>query len=255
MTYVTQRVTKRVISVFACKYFGHWRVEEIYNINLLSSAEDMSEDDYFNDDFDSAMLDELDAIEAAYGSQISQQNSKAKNPFVAASSNSVTKQLKPPSIPSYTGKQSKEQHSLSDYDISFDIDAAELEKLDAFIADSYAGLVRPAAGPSKTIQTTLDGKTISQASTSTPPSKQSFEKAVSRTRGPLFGYAEKRTKQWDHAAFSATGWKSTKGKKEKDNTKGKAKANEDDLDEEQIEFEQFPNITSKNFNVFAYKAC
>lgn len=185
-------------------------------------------DGYFDDfdELDSAFLNEVDAIEA---SQLPR-----SNPTPTASP------PKPKTVP--LNAQPKAPSS-DDFDMTFDVDAEELERLDEFIADSYEGKAKPVAGPSLTRQTTLDGKVLPVDNSKQAP--RSFNKTKSSSNNP-FGKTQK-TKKWDHTAFSETGWISTKKAKQAAG-KGKGKAKEmddddeedDDDDEDEVVFEQFP---------------
>ncbi|KAI5123584.1 hypothetical protein M0805_003402 [Coniferiporia weirii] len=190
-------------------------------------------DDFFSDEFDSAFLNEVDAIEAA---------SQSAPRFTTLESAPKPAVQVVPTRPPQPQLQLRKDTSFSDFDLTFDVDPSELERLDEFIADSYAGKAQPVAGPSKlTRQTTLDGSTLPPPAQKTQ-STRSFERTKSSTRTPLFGNRPLRTKQWDHTAFSKTGWLSTKGK-----TKGKPGADainnegmDEEFDDENVEFEQYP---------------
>jgi ATP-dependent DNA helicase MPH1 len=169
----------------------------------------MSSDGYFDDDLDPAAFEQLDAIEAALLS-----------PRLQAAHRS------PPPL-------TKER---SFYDLTFDIDETELQRLDEFIEDTYQGKAQPVAGPSKstsmgTRQTTLFGHIIPSQSSSAKPRSQ-IKRTKSTPRNP-FGQQAPKTKQWDQTAFARTGPK-------RGNAKGKGKTNFDEEEEESVEFEQFP---------------
>jgi ATP-dependent DNA helicase MPH1 len=123
------------------------------------------------------------------------------------------------------------------YDLTFDIDDEELQRLDEFIEDTYQGKAQPVAGPSRrtaiaTHQTTLFGDVLPSESNSAKPRSQ-IKRTKSTPRNP-FGQQAPKTKQWDQTAFAKTGLQ--RGK-----SKGKGKARLDDDDEEElVEFEQFP---------------
>ncbi|KAJ6574861.1 hypothetical protein B0H19DRAFT_1126072 [Mycena capillaripes] len=166
----------------------------------------MSSDGYFDDDdFDDAVLTQLDLIEAAH----------SRPPL--------------PAEPSFDGD-----------DLTFgDIDERELERLDTFIEDSYQGKAQPVAGPSRTasrgtLQTTLFGGVL-------PPSPPRVPRTQNQTtrsapRNP-FGQQAPKTKKWDQTAFAKSGNR----KYGERNAKGKGKATHNDEEEEEpVEFEQFP---------------
>lgn len=178
----------------------------------------MSSDGYFDgDDFDDAMFDELDAIEAA----------------ILSPGKGIREHT-----PEYPVKPVAKENSF--YDLTFDIDESELQRLDDFIEDSYQGKAQPIAGPStltNTHQTTLFGDVLPQGPTPNKPRSQ-IQRTKSTPRNP-FGQQAPKTKTWDQTAFAKTGLKQGKAK-----GKGKAKANYDDEEdgdeEETVEFEQFP---------------
>ncbi|KAJ7139882.1 hypothetical protein C8R44DRAFT_765650 [Mycena epipterygia] len=136
----------------------------------------MSFDGYFDeDDLDDAVLQQLDAIEAAH------------------------KRPPPPREPSFD-------------EFSFgDIDERDLQMLDTFIEDSYQGKAQPVAGPSRTSsgsrQTTLFGEVLPLS----PPKRTQIQRTKSTPRNP-FGQQAPKTKKWDQTAFSKSGLKRGKSK-------------------------------------------
>ncbi|KAF8078356.1 hypothetical protein FPV67DRAFT_1465011 [Lyophyllum atratum] len=177
----------------------------------------MSSDGYFDgDDLDDAAFEELDAIEAAF---LPPPRPQAADP-------------RPP--PREQAPLAKED---SFYGLSFDIDEADLQKLDNFVQDAYDGNAQPVAGPSKsksaTHQTTLFGDVLPPSSSSSSTRSQ-MQRTKSAPRNP-FGQQAPKTKVWDQTAFAKTGLKSGKSK-----GKGKATYADDEPDEEDVEFEQFP---------------
>src|SRR5882762_4998547 len=97
----------------------------------------MSSDGYFeDDDINPALLNEIDAIEAAHFSP-----QKANEPSRSLG------QARPLTRAVSSGSD------LFD-DSTFDVDEAELQRLDIFIEDSYQGKAAPVAGPSRTTSTT-----------------------------------------------------------------------------------------------------
>ncbi|RDB29658.1 ATP-dependent DNA helicase mph1 [Hypsizygus marmoreus] len=174
----------------------------------------MSSDGYFEgDDMDDAVFEELDAIEAGLVS--------SEQPALVLP-------------PSYNSKAISREDSL--YDMTFDIDENELQKLDDFIEDAYQGKAQPVAGPSRTNsathQTTLFGDVLSPSS-SKPRSQ--IQRTKSTSRNP-FGQQAPKTKTWDQTAFAKSGLKQGKEKAKK-----KTSYDDDEEEEEEdIEFEQFP---------------
>ncbi|KZT21696.1 P-loop containing nucleoside triphosphate hydrolase protein [Neolentinus lepideus HHB14362 ss-1] len=193
----------------------------------------MSSDDYFSDDFDASLLNQVDAIEAAH---LSPPNSpKRAHPTRSG-----------PARPAPTARED------SDFDFSFDDYGdleAELQRIEQNAFQKQASAAQePKAGPSKkplartasrnTVQTTLFGDILySQASSCQPQSthRPPLQRVKSNSRN-LFGKPPRKTKQWDHTAFAKTGWR--KGSK----SKGKNKfPGEEDEEDELVEFEQFPS--------------
>ena len=171
----------------------------------------MNSDDYFPDDLDSGILNQLDLIEAAHRSN-------------------------PPTRP-----KPALQKEDSYMDLSLDLDEAELQRLDSFIDAAYKGHAAPVSGPSNaarppsksSVQTTLFGDVARPpASTSkpSPASRGSMQRPKSDHRNP-FGQQAPKTKQWDHTVFAKSGWRKPKLK---------GKAGEDEQEEEAVEFKQFP---------------
>jgi ATP-dependent DNA helicase MPH1 len=136
----------------------------------------MSSDGYFDDELDSAFLNEVDAIEAAH---------------------------LPPKKPTPVVNDS------DDFDFSMDFDDAELQQLDNFIEDSLQGKAAPVPGPSRMRQTTLWGQAPPEASTSKP---KPVAKSFTRTASAPFGKPARKTKEWDRTAFAKSGWKKPKEK-------------------------------------------
>lgn len=188
----------------------------------------MNSDDYFTDDLNSSILNQLDVIEAAHRPKLTHNSHAPKNLPVHPS--------KPP-----PPKQLEEEDSF--VDLSFDIDEADLQRLDSFIDAAYKGQAAPIAGSSGagrplsrgSVQTTLYGGVVKPpASTSkaSPASRGPMQRSKSDHRNP-FGQQAPKTKQWDHTAFAKSGWRKPK-------SKATEKSNEDDQEEEAVEFEQFP---------------
>ncbi|KAG1769606.1 hypothetical protein EDD22DRAFT_977468 [Suillus occidentalis] len=183
----------------------------------------MSSSDYgFDDELDSAILNELDIIEAAHRSPL-------RNP------------PKPPPPVAKAPQPLDEEDSF--FDLSLEIDDAELQRLDTFIDAVYKGNAQPVAGPSNharppsknTVQRTLFGDVAQQNASSSrqsPTKRSSLQRTKSSPRKP-FGQQAPQTKQWDHTVIAKSGWKKPK------NVKGKER-NDGDDDEENVEFEQFP---------------
>ena len=174
----------------------------------------MSSDGYFgSDDLDSAAFQQLDAIEAALSQNI------------------------PPPL-------TKER---SFYDLTLDIDDAELQRLDDFIEDTYKGKAQPITNPgwsttTGTHQTTLFGDILPSESSSAKPRSQT-QRTKSTPRNP-FGQHAPKTKHWDQTAFAKTGLKQGKSK-----GKGKERFDDEGKEDELVEFEQFPApfVSSKYF--------
>ncbi|KAL1728883.1 P-loop containing nucleoside triphosphate hydrolase protein [Schizophyllum commune] len=173
----------------------------------------MSSDDLFSD-IDDAALAEIDRIEAE-----ATQNTKAPPP-------------PKPSVP---------DPDDSYFDDDLDIPTEELERLDQFVEDAYAGKAKPTSKPvTASRQTTLFGDVLSDGASRPKPLSRAPSSNIQRSgsfsrrgsgRGPV------KTKQWDHTQFAKTGLKHGKSK-----GKGKARDEDEEEDEEEetIEFEQFP---------------
>ncbi|KAG2160089.1 uncharacterized protein EDB93DRAFT_1113395 [Suillus bovinus] len=183
----------------------------------------MSSSDYgFDDELDSAVLNELDIIEAAHRPQI-------RNP--------------PKPLPPATKPPKFLDEEDSFLDLSLEIDDAELQRIDTFIDAVYKGNAQPVAGPNKnerppsknTMQRTLFGDIVQPTASSSrqSPSKRSSLQRIRSSPRKTFGQQAPRTKQWDHTVFAKSGWKNPK------TVKGKGRDDGDD-DLENVEFEQFP---------------
>lgn len=189
----------------------------------------MNSDDYFPDDLDSGVLNQLDLIEAAHRPKLTH------NPPTRRPPNS----LPPPQPKPAPPKQVEKEDSYMD--LTLDIDEADLQRLDSFIDAAYKGQATPVAGPSRplsksSLQTTLFGgvaRPLAPTNKTSPASRGPMQRSKSDHRSP-FGHQAPQTKQWDHTAFAKSGWKKPKSK-----GKGKGKSDEDEQ-KEAVEFEQFP---------------
>jgi ATP-dependent DNA helicase MPH1 len=200
----------------------------------------MSSDGYFDDDDDinASLLNELDAIEAAHFSP--PKNNQASTSTARA----------PPLTRASSG---------SDFfdDSTFDVDEAELQRLDTFIEDAYQGKAAPVAGPSRIssgttkgkLQMTLFGDVLQPQASSSRAKATSSSVRLPAPKRSQFGQQAPKTKVWDRTAFAKTGWKKPavikgkgKGKASfgydgEDDEEGEEFADEED---EEMEFEQFP---------------
>ncbi|KAF8640347.1 hypothetical protein AX17_000019 [Amanita inopinata Kibby_2008] len=193
----------------------------------------MNSDEFF-DDIDDAVLEQIDAIEAAALSKPKHGTSTPPNATHAASlTGTITQSVH--RVSTRNPSEIAQEDSLIDF--SFNIDESELQKIDTLIEDSYKGMVQPVAGSSRagpmTRQTTLDGGFVvsSQKPSST---RATLPRSKSSSKNP-FGQQAPKTKKWDRTEFAKTGLKPQK--------KRKRKADEDDSKEEEmedVEFEQFP---------------
>ncbi|KAH9835748.1 P-loop containing nucleoside triphosphate hydrolase protein [Rhodofomes roseus] len=185
-----------------------------------------SDDAYFDDELDSAFLNEIDAIEAAHASP----------PKPAKPAAHLSSSRGPPS-------PAREVIDVEDSDPfdAFDFDVAVLQ-------DIQEGRARePEAGPSRapmqrissknTIQTTLLGGIVQESTNSKP--KSSTKAPMQRTHSARATLAERKTRRWDHTAFAKSGWRQSAEDKARKKGKGKASFN-DAEEEEPVEFEQFP---------------
>ena len=128
------------------------------------------------------------------------------------------------------------------FDLTFDLDVQELERLDAAIENDYrrkAGSTSKSPSSGATAARPLSGRQVTLfgdvVSSRTSPSKkpQTSRGSVQQRKSPTRPVNRKK-KQWDHTAFAKTGRRRRGGQ-------GKEKENQDEeRDEEEVEFEQFP---------------
>ncbi|KAK7694443.1 hypothetical protein QCA50_001629 [Cerrena zonata] len=194
----------------------------------------MSSDGYFEDDLDSAFLEQVDAIEAAHvGSQ--------RPPSAASSSTLVSApKLKqpPPKYKEVIEIDDDDDDAFEDSYAAFDIDEEQLKHFDE-VCNVQTSTPVPKKPVSRwnskgTVQTTLFGDIAVQNAPTSKGNGSSAQRTASSSRIPIG--RPKRTKQWDRTAFAKTGWKKPKGK-------AKTSFGEDEEEEEweePVEFEQFP---------------
>jgi ATP-dependent DNA helicase MPH1 len=175
-----------------------------------------------DEDLNSAVLNELDVIEATQ---------------VASTSRPVVRRTPPKTMPPpFTNPDSDDV-----FDLTFDVDIQDLRELDAAIEKDYRrkGAAPTSKSPSSNTfgrslsgrQTTLFGDVISPTISS--PKKPSSSNRGAQQRSPEKS-SDRKVKKWDHTAFSKTGVKRKTGKR-------KARELDEDADEEDaVEFEQFP---------------
>ncbi|KAI6005074.1 hypothetical protein F5J12DRAFT_921301 [Pisolithus orientalis] len=186
-----------------------------------------SDDYYFNDELDSGVLQQLDVIEAAH-------RADAKPP----------PKPNPQSWCPASAKQPRGLEADDSYvDLSLELDATELQRLDSFVNDAYRGKPAAVAGPTSSskpssqrlsLQTTLFGDVL-QPTPSTSRAKDVARTSTKPNSRNIAGGPAPKTKMWDHTAFAKSGWKKPKP------SKGKGVADpHDSQEEEEIEFEQFP---------------
>lgn len=171
----------------------------------------MSSDGYFDgeDDFDADALAQIDVIEAALKHSDS-------------STVHVNDKPRPPT----------EEISFDDF---FNVKKADSKRLEPFIKEANPAAV---AGPSRTfsrissnkVQTTLFGGVAGpQPSSNGRPDMQ----RIASTPKNTFGQQARKTKKWDQTAFAKSGVRKL--------SKGKGRADdESELEDEPLEFEQFP---------------
>ncbi|TFY79737.1 hypothetical protein EWM64_g4276 [Hericium alpestre] len=192
----------------------------------------MSSDGYFDDEIDSAVLNELDIIEST---QYAASSSKPSAPAPSA----------PAGQPSHP-PPARDDSDL--FDFGSDIDEAGLQELDAAIEDSYQNKDHTSKPPARSNfsrvpstggrQTTLFGDVLENP----PPANKHANKGEGSSRSGMqrsksSGQVFRKTKQWDHTAFAKSGPRRSKSDRGKG--KGRARADEEDA-EEDVEFEQFP---------------
>ncbi|KAI0786016.1 hypothetical protein C8Q75DRAFT_298846 [Abortiporus biennis] len=195
----------------------------------------MSSDGYFDDELDSAFLNELDAVEAAHF------------PLQSTSSSSTnskpTANTKPKSAAESAPREAIEIDDSDDYDCDFpEVDEEDLRAIDEICSKEFAkpGSSRNAPLARTTSKNSVQMNLFGEVATQIPSSKagpSTTKRVPQRTLSLTTKDRPKRTKQWDYAAFAKTGWR-----KPKESTKGKERAYSDEEEEEpdQVEFEQFP---------------
>ena len=216
----------------------------------------MDSDDYFDDELPSAVLHQFDAIDAAYT-----ETTTTAQPTPGPSRPPPPPKRKHPT-PSKQQKAPQKRREVITIDDSdefdeFDVDMNE----EAFMAIDRAcdaalhGNGRkqpPPAGPNKlpfsrtnsraTVQTTLTGGIVDPSSSKKPAAtapRSPVRRRTTSTNQDILRGKPKKTKQWDHTAFAKTGWKAPKSAKGKERATGSFDA-EEEVEEEKIEFEQFP---------------
>ncbi|KZT06380.1 P-loop containing nucleoside triphosphate hydrolase protein [Laetiporus sulphureus 93-53] len=196
----------------------------------------MSSDEYFDDELDSAFLQEVDAIEAA--------NTSYSAP--ARMAKHANKLVLPHDV-----------IVLSDSDSFTAVDSGTADP--ESVAQTRGGNDRhdaqPIAGSSAVhrtsskgrLQTTLFGDVLQKNASKSkihnkPVSKAPVERSHSGNRHQVGGRT-KKTKQWDHTAFAKSGWRQSAAEKKR-KAKSKLFCNEEEEEdggeEEPVEFEQFP---------------
>jgi ATP-dependent DNA helicase MPH1 len=179
---------------------------------------------YWDDDeLNSAVLNELAAIEASQVASTSKPNVRKSPPSTV-----------PPPL---TVADSDDL-----FDLTFDVGAQDLQQLDAAIEKDYkrqtssiskSPLSRTVARSLSGRQTTLLGDVLSPESSPSkkpPSSRRGAQQRRSPTR-PI----NRTPKKWDHTAFAKTGRRRNVGK-----GKGKENLDEEEGEEDTVEFEQFP---------------
>ena len=180
---------------------------------------------YWDDEeLNSAVLNELAAIEASQ---------------VASTSKTTVRKPSPDLGP--TPLTVADSDDL--FDLTFDLDVRELEKLDAAIEDDYrqkadstsksSSSGAPTARPLSGRQLTLFGDVVSPRTS--PSKKPQTSRGSGQQRKSPTRPVNRKQKKWDHTAFAKTGRRRRAGQ-------GKEKENQDDErdEEEDVEFEQFP---------------
>ncbi|KAI0762783.1 hypothetical protein C8Q74DRAFT_1458838 [Fomes fomentarius] len=220
----------------------------------------MSSDEYFDDELDSAFLNEVDAIEAAHvGAHAATSRSTgskpppfkpatASRPSAASTSALARSQKERDASPHIIEIQdSSSDYGFDDFPVD-DLDFAQIDQacqreLDEFERRKRQYFPQAAAGPSnlnslirrpsRGAQLTLFGEVAQETDplNSGEPSSRTFQRTRSSLRQmPLPGHA-KKTKQWDRTAYAKTGWRKPKPSEEQETGDG---------EEEPLEFEQFP---------------
>ena len=186
----------------------------------------MNSDDWF-EDLDDAALKEIDAIEAA---ALSKTSTPPKTSIVTHSDSLVSDDCGRRNINSLPG------HDCS-FDLSFDIDENELQKLDRHVNSVLEGHTRLPFSRSNSInntrQTTLDGGFVTS-----PKKSQGARSRIQRAKSSsnnVFGEMAPKAKKWDHTEFAKTGIKPVKRSKSR-----KKEVDPDGWGEEDEVFDQLP---------------
>ncbi|KAI0662624.1 hypothetical protein C8Q70DRAFT_1128612 [Cubamyces menziesii] len=236
----------------------------------------MSDDDYFDDELDSAFLNAVDAIEAAHvppaaaaasaivpGSYSTSGPSSSTGITSSSLSGSKSALQSPYSAPKPSSSRAPpadviELDDSSDYGDLFDdvvVDDAALAKIDELCRQEYSrngrgngqASAQPVAGPSKPnglarrsskgAQLNLFGEVATEREPPKGPA-QSTRQPFQRTRSRQMPLPgqARKTKKWDRTAYAKTGWRKPKPNPDK----GKGRASDEEDEEETVEFEQFP---------------
>ncbi|KAH8992001.1 P-loop containing nucleoside triphosphate hydrolase protein [Lactarius akahatsu] len=184
-----------------------------------------SPNSYWGDEeLNSAVLNELAVIEATQ---------------IASTSRPVVRS--PPKTVPPLAKQDSDDL----FDLAFDVDAQDLQELDAAIEKDYRRKAAPSS--SNTFGRSLSGRQTTLFGGIVPPRSPSPKKPPSSRRGAQQKSpshpTDRKVKKWDHTAFAKTGAKRKTGKR-------KAKDLDEDGDEDDaVEFEQFPCTFCSQFTI------
>jgi len=212
----------------------------------------MSDDYFFGDeDFDnSAFIAGLDAFEAAHNVQ-QQQVPRATPMSAPVVSRPIFRPSRPEPAPAPSTSRPKpppvDVINISDddeykFDDSVDLESANWEEFDQRVETQSLqpqNRTAPIPGPSTTTAPrqfgrTLSGKLQQQTLWGVPPPPENRNKLPPRQKGKTM----KKTKTWDRTEYAKSGWRAMKKPKDKSyNSDGEE---EKEVEQEEIEFEQFP---------------
>lgn len=209
----------------------------------------MSSDDYFDDELDSAILQQVDAIEAAHTQSVA-----ARPPPPPPPKASTPRRAPPKAAPPPPAREVIDVDDSYDFD-AFEINDDDIQAFDKACNDALNGKPpTPVAGPSKpalqrttsgaAVQMTLFGEVAANQSPSRGSGALGTRQTVQRqasTANNLFTGKPNKTKKWDHTAFAKSGWKKPKTAKGKEKAGSFDYGDEEEFEEEEeVEFEQFP---------------
>jgi ATP-dependent DNA helicase MPH1 len=206
----------------------------------------MSSDGFFDDDFDSALIAEVDAVTAAYLNHAPPPlHTPAPAPAISAPRFKPVTDRAPPTPPRQATPTVIEIPDSDNYDVSGAFNDDDLLEFDVAASAAY----NRSTSTSSAVQSTRSlGRTRSKprlqldlfgnsVTANTSSSRALASPAVHRggggqRGGNSFGGPQRKTKYWDHTALAKSGWKFTKSK-----GKGKGKSRDEGEEDEEDEGE------------------